>query len=317
MENKGRIHAFCAPMEGVTELVFRRIHYECFGGVEAYYLPFIDPTQHLELSNRERRNVLPENNAGVPCVPQVLTKVSDYFLWAAELFRDMGYTEINLNTGCPSGTVMAKGKGAGMLKDTEQLDAFLDRVCGKSALPVSVKTRIGFESPQEWERILEVYSRYPLKKLIVHARTSRDAYKEGTLRPQCWKAAEDMYLGDIVYNGDIKDIEDIEPIRNDPAAEISVMIGRGLIADPALARQMNGGCTSSREEIIHFHDRLSEELMRVYQPDAALIKLKTVMEYLIRRFDNIGKIEKQIHKARKMQELIDIDHRMFENCEMK
>lgn len=119
------IPVFFAPMEGLTDAVFRRVHHECFEGVTDYYIPFISPTKHLVLTGREKHNVLPEYNEGVPCVPQVLTKDEEHFLWAAGVLRDMGYTEINLNAGCPSGTVTSKGKGAGILREVRELDYFL------------------------------------------------------------------------------------------------------------------------------------------------------------------------------------------------
>ena len=106
---------YFAPMEGVTDAVYRRVHHAHFGGVDKYFIPFISPTQNLVLTPRERNNVSPDVNAGMRVVPQVLTKKADHFLWAAQLLHDMGYEEINLNIGCPSGTVTAKGKGAGML----------------------------------------------------------------------------------------------------------------------------------------------------------------------------------------------------------
>ena len=116
---------FFAPMEGLTDAVLRRVHHRLFGGVTAYYIPFISPTQHLVLTNREKKNLLPEYNGDTPCVPQVLTRSEEHFLWAARMLADMGYREVNLNAGCPSGTVTAKGKGAGMLRDVKQLDYFL------------------------------------------------------------------------------------------------------------------------------------------------------------------------------------------------
>ena len=186
---------FFAPMEGLTDAAFRKAHHQCFGGVDAYYMPFISPTKHMVLTGREKHNVLPEYNAGVPSVPQVLTKDEEHFLWAARLFRDMGYSEINLNAGCPSGTVTAKGKGSGMLRDTKELDYFLEDVCRDSPLPVSVKTRIGFDSPEEWERLLAIYAQYPLKRLIIHPRTCRERYQAGTVHRECWQAACEAYSG--------------------------------------------------------------------------------------------------------------------------
>lgn len=108
---------YFAPMEGVTDYIYRRIHRRYFPGVDKYFTPFLSPTQNHIFPPRELRQVLPENNAGIPLVPQLLTKNAADFLWAAGALADMGYGEVNLNVGCPSGTVTAKGKGAGLLAD--------------------------------------------------------------------------------------------------------------------------------------------------------------------------------------------------------
>ena len=80
----------------------------------------------------------------------------------------MGYTEVNLNLGCPSGTVTAKGKGSGFLAHPNELAAFFDEVFSKNPLPVSVKTRLGYEMPEEFAALLDLYNRYPIACLTVH-----------------------------------------------------------------------------------------------------------------------------------------------------
>ena len=142
------MHYYFAPMEGLTDSVFRRLHHRYFPGVDRYYMPFLSPTVHRSLSHKEERELPPADSVNFAAVPQILTKNAEDFLWAAQVCRDQGYDEINLNTGCPSSTVVAKGKGSGMLRDAEALDAFLDAVFQKTPLPVSVKTRLGLESPE-------------------------------------------------------------------------------------------------------------------------------------------------------------------------
>ena len=99
---------YFAPLEGVTGSEFRRAHHQFFPGVDAYYMPFLSPTQDHVFTQRERRNVLPEYNQGFRAVPQLLTKNAEDFLWCAGELSAMGYGEVNLNLGCPSGTVVAK-----------------------------------------------------------------------------------------------------------------------------------------------------------------------------------------------------------------
>lgn len=185
-------------------------------------------------------------------MPQVLTKEESHFLWAANVLRDMGYDEVNLNAGCPSGTVTAKGKGAGILRDVKQLDYFLEDVCAQSPVPVSVKTRIGFESPDEWQELLQIYAQYPLKRLIVHPRTCRERYAPGQIHPECLDMVRQLFQGQIIINGDLFTRQEVDAL---PCGE-GVMLGRGLVANPAMARVLAGGDPLRKEELIHYHDRM-------------------------------------------------------------
>ena len=133
---------YFAPMEGITDSIFRRAHHRHFGGVDRYFMPFLSPTIHRALTHKEDRELPMADSEDFAAVPQVLTKVADDFLWAAQVCADRGYDEVNLNIGCPSGTVVSKGKGSGMLRDLAALDAFLEEIFTKSPLPISVKTRL-------------------------------------------------------------------------------------------------------------------------------------------------------------------------------
>ena len=161
---------YFAPMEGLTDSVYRKAHHSHFPGVDAYYMPFLSPTVHRCLTPREARELPKADSVPFRAVPQLMTKVPEDFLWAAGVCRDLGYEEVNLNLGCPSGTVTAKGKGSGMLRDPESLERFLDGIFDGSPLPVSLKTRLGFTDPEEFPRLLEIFNRYPACKLILHPR---------------------------------------------------------------------------------------------------------------------------------------------------
>lgn len=245
-----------APMEGVTGHVFRRVYAECFGGLDRYYTPFLTPPQvGSTFGGRLRREIDPEANRGLDVVPQLLTKDADNFVWATRLLADMGYTEVNLNLGCPSGTVVAKGKGAGFLRNLDELEVFLRDVCERSCLPVSVKTRVGVQSDEEYGAILDLYCRLPLKELIVHPRVQRDRY-DGTPRQGPYGETLDRAPFPVAYNGDIFAPEDMEALVGTYPATRHVMLGRGILANPALARQIAGGRAATAAELRRFHDRL-------------------------------------------------------------
>ena len=301
---------YFAPMEGFTDANYRSAHHRVFGGAEKYYIPFISPTQYDCLTPREKAAVLPENNAGVPAVPQVLANRAEPFLWAARTLCDMGYSEVNLNVGCPSGTVTAKFKGAGMLRDLSTLRAFLDEVFAHSPLPVSIKTRIGFSEPGEWESILALYQDYPIHELTVHPRTRAQYYK-GKVFPEAFARAREVLTVPLAYNGDVFSPEDAALVETCcPGA--AVMLGRGLLTNPALARQLGGGAGLSVTEVQRFHDVLYEGYLARYPRNIAVWRMCDAMKYLSLAFEDPHRCIKAMRKARNEAEYLDAVRRLLE-----
>ena len=161
---------YLAPLEGITGWIYRSAVYECFGGFDKYFVPFIRPNQMGHFSAREKKDILPAHNAGMRTVPQILTNQAGDFLRTAAKLKEYGYEEVNLNLGCPSKTVVTKRRGAGFLAEPERLEAFLDEIFGKCPIRISVKTRLGMEEPGEFTRLLKIYNKYPMEELIIHPR---------------------------------------------------------------------------------------------------------------------------------------------------
>lgn len=316
-QNRTMIFLSFAPMEGLTDSVYRRVHHECFPGTDLYYLPFISPTQHHRLTTREARELDPKSNTGVPCVPQVLTKDPELCLWFAKLAEDLGYREININAGCPSATVTAKGKGAGLLRNPDALRKFLDGVLTKSPLPVSVKTRIGYQSAEEWLDLLQIYNTYPLKKLIVHARTCGERYDPGTVHWECLKETARNCRHELVINGDLFTADDIHRVTAELPGVSGVMLGRGLVANPGLIREVREQIAVTKKEITFFHDRLVEEYMKVYDPYVVFMKLRVVMKHMICCFDVDYREDRHLRKSGSLRELLEIDRTLFRDHELK
>ena len=283
-----------APLEGVTDAVCRRVHHQLFGGVSRYYIPFITPSIPRVFTTRDLRAIDPKQNEGVPVIPQLLTRDPELFLWAANELQALGYDEVNLNAGCPSGTVTAKGRGAGLLRDPAALQAFLDAIFQASPLPISIKTRIGFEDPAEWPALLNLLKQYPLKELIIHPRTRSGFYK-GELYPACAESALDAGLP-VVYNGDLFTPEDIAALQARWPG-MPVMLGRGLISNPALARQTAGGNRITAEEIRGYHDALQRGYAAEFPPDQVHSRLREHMKYLSCCFEGAGKALKALRKS--------------------
>lgn len=299
------MHYYFAPLEGITDSIFRSLHSKYFPGVDRYYTPFLSPTVHRGLTAREAREIPRADTLTYEAVPQLLTKVSEDFLWLAGVCADLGYKEVNLNTGCPSGTVTAKGKGAGMLADPDGLDRFLDQICAASALPVSVKTRVGVTDESEFPRLVEIFNQYPIRELIIHPRIRKDFYG-APLRPGAFAFAAENCKLPLCYNGDLCSQEDIHAVQNIYPALNAVMIGRGLIGDP-------GMLSGKRDAMQAFHDHLLEEYIALFgSARNAMFRLKENWFYLAPNFENSEKLAKKLRKTTDMQEYRSITAEIFQ-----
>ncbi len=288
---------YFAPLEGITDAVFRRIHHTYFPGLHRYYTPFFSPTVHRALTPREARELPPAHSLDVTVVPQLLTRVPEDFLWMARQCRDLGYTEVNLNVGCPSGTVTAKGKGAGMLQNLDSLDAFLEAIFAESPLPISVKTRIGFESPAEFPALLDVYNRYPIRELTVHPRV-RSAFYQGSVDRDAFDFCMRNSKNPVCYNGDITSIAQLDVLQHQYPTLQAVMLGRGLVGDPGL---LSDGTTGRQLE--GYMNALTQEYLRTFgNARNTMFRLKEHWAYLAPRFSPSDKLTKQLRKTTDLSE---------------
>ena len=287
---------YFAPLQGITDVPFRQIHADLFSGISKYFTPFISPTRNYNLTNHELSEVDPGNAHGFTLVPQIIASRPELFLWAADHLAEMGYTEVNLNMGCPSGTVTAKGKGAGMLTSLSGLKCFLDEVYSHTPIRVSVKTRLGWQNPEEFPDLLELLNDYPVSELIVHSRTRSQFYK-GETNPEAFFSALPHCRMPLVYNGDLfTPGQCIEFMKANPGLK-TLMIGRGLAANPALARTVLGGAPLSRTELHAYHDRLYNAYTQTFSSNAVLGRMREVGKHLACCFDDAGKVRKKIRKA--------------------
>ena len=306
------IRYYFAPMEGLTDSIYRRAHHTYFSGVDRYYMPFLSPTIHRTLTHREDRELPMADSVDFQAVPQVLTKVAEDFLWAARVCQDRGYDEVNLNVGCPSGTVVSKGKGSGMLRDLEHLDQFLEEIFRDSVLPVSVKTRLGMEDPEEFLKILEIYNRYPIKELTIHPRVRKQFYN-GTVDMEMFRYAVRNSRNPLCYNGDITSVAQISAIAEEFPSVGSVMIGRGLVADPGL---LCGGTDVKALE--QFMNALLEEYTVSFGGARnAMFRLKENWGLLHPRFEGVDKLWKKLRKTTDLEEYKAITAEIFHTLPLR
>ena len=303
---------YFAPMEGLTDSIYRRAHHRFFGGIDRYYMPFFSPTVHRTLTPREIRALPKADSVPFTAVPQVLTKDPGDFLWAAEVVRDLGYKEINLNIGCPSGTVVSKGKGSGMLRDLEELERFFDHIFAASSLPVSVKTRIGLENEEEFPAILDLYNRYPIKELTIHPRVRRQFY-EGQVHREWFSYAVAYSKNPLCYNGDIRTMSEIDTLQKEYPGLGAVMIGRGLIADPGMLR---GGTNADTLEA--FLNELMDEYEVAFSGCRnSLFRMKENWANLHDRFEGSDKLWKKMRKTTDAAEFRRLSAELLHTCPMK
>ena len=283
---------YYAPMEGITDATFRRLHHKYFPGVDKYFMPFISPTIHRTLTHREARELPRADSVDFAAVPQLLGKNVEDMLWAIGVCADLGYDEVNINLGCPSGTVVSKGKGSGMLSDLDALDAFLEAIYAKAVLPVSLKTRIGVNDSENWENILEIYRRYPVKELTVHPRI-RKAFYKGDCDLTAFARSVENSPFPVCYNGNLYSLADAEAIAARFPTVESVMIGRGLVADPGM---LTG--STDRQTLKAFLSELSDTYCIVFESKRnAIYRMKDNWHYLISLFEGSDKLWKEMRKS--------------------
>lgn len=307
----------CAPMEGVTGDLFRQVQRRHFAPADRYYTPFLSPSANRTLSPRELREVLPEHNAGIRVIPQLMGHCAADFLWMAGVLADMGYDEVNFNLGCPSGTVVRKRKGAGLLAERELLERFFDEVFEKAPVAISVKTRVGRECPDEFPALLELYNRYPIRELIVHPRVQTDQY-ENHPDPAAFAGALAHSRAPVCYNGDLFDVPAVRAFQADFPQAGRAMLGRGLAANPGLIGELRTGEPVTAAALREFHDDLYEATRaRIPDERSMLFRMKETWRYLGCSFAEPERACKRIRKAQRRAEYESAVCGLFAACPVR
>lgn len=324
---------YFAPMEGITTYIYRNAHHKHYQGIDKYYAPFVSPGPDQGLSMKEVRDILPENNENIPLIPQLMTNRSVDFIKACQVVSNLGYKELNFNLGCPSGTVVSKRKGSGFLAYPDDLDRFLDEVFNdpmivNKEVEISIKTRAGKMSHDEWPRLMEIYNQYPMKELIIHPRVQQDFYKN-TPSWDVFADAVKVSKIPLVFNGDIFRVPEFLKFAETFPQIDAIMLGRGIIRNPELAEQIFAlydqvdertetsviGSISEeakanavpdvfdKKRFRAFHDELIEEYSDyMYGEKPVLYKMKELWFYMMSMFPDNGKLDKKIKKTNRLDE---------------
>jgi len=235
-----------APMQGLTELMFRRAYNQCFPGtLDSSVAPFVSLT-HGNCGGREQlEDILPEDNEGsIPVIPQILGHELEEFVRMADCMADLGYAEVNWNIGCPMRRIAAKHRGSGILPYPDEIRTVVDYVVPRIKARLSVKMRLGHRSPDEIFDIIPILNDYPLASVTIHGRTGKQQYGGSVDRERVMRAAA-MLKAPFIYNGDITTTGQLSAVSSQWAAVSNqplagIMIGRGILYDPTLPLKIKG-----------------------------------------------------------------------------
>ena len=291
---------YFAPLEGITGYLYRNAHNTFFHNTDKYFSPFIVPSISGTFKNKDLNDILPENNPGITLVPQLLTNNSKDFIQTSKKIKELGYQEINLNLGCPSGTVVSKNKGSGFLAKKEELDAFLYEIFSASVTKISIKTRIGKDKPEEFYDLIEIYNKYPIEELIIHPRVQKDFYKNQP-NLHIFKDALGLSKNPVCYNGDIFTVEAYKKFVEEFPGVDKIMLGRGLISNPGLINEITNHKKLDKKLLKDFHDRIYEDYKAILFGDRnILFKMKEIWFYMINLFPDNEKYAKKIKKSERL-----------------
>ena len=310
---------YFAPMEGITIHTYRNICNEMFPYMDKFFSPFLVTKTKTVFSAKELRDILPENNEGLCLVPHVLTNYAADFIIRRKELEKLGYKEVNLNLGCPSGTVVSKFRGSGFLAKPKELDEFLDRVFHEftaSDVKLSVKTRLGKDEPEEFYRLMEIYNKYEMSELIIHPRTQKDYYKN-TPNWKVFKDAVGLSKNPLCYNGNIFTVDDYERFTKEFPEIDKIMLGRGLVCNPALVAEILGVKEMTKEVLEEFHGRIYNEFKEMYSGDKhILFRMKELWCYMIFLFQDCQKYRKKIMKSKNLLEYESAVAGIFRECKI-
>ena len=300
---------YMAPLESVTTWIYRQAHAKIYGRLDKYFIPFLEPHEKRDFKTRELQEILPEHNENIYAVPQILTNRSEGFIKLAKALKEWGYEEINLNLGCPSKTVVTKGKGSGFLAKPEELKLFLTEIFDalSGEVKISVKTRIGKEDPEEFPALLELFNKYPMEELIIHPRVQKDGYGN-VPRLEIYELAEKQSMNPICYNGDLYTREQIRNLTERFPGTQRLMFGRGFLRNPGLLYNEGKDSEETFEKFWAFHDLVYEGYQERNMGDRnVLFKMKELWSYQVYQFsepERLFKVFKKVQDCKEYEQMI-------------
>jgi tRNA-dihydrouridine synthase B len=306
---------YLAPLRGFTDYIYRNAFSRHFSGFDAAVTPFIPSVETIRAKPSHLKDVLPENNASMPIIPQIISNDPGHFIHLAVQLFDLGYPTVNWNLGCPYPMVAKKQRGSGLLPFPEKIDAFLEKTLPSIPNRLTIKTRLGRNKSNEIFQLMPVFNRYPLEEIVIHPRTGKQMY-DGEPDLEAFEKCIAMTHHRIVYNGDITDLATFENLAMRFKDTSGWMIGRGAVANPYLPAIIRAGRDDASNQVETFR-RFYEDLFESYEqvfsgPSHLLARMKGFWTYFSQSFTEGRKILKKVHRTLKLQRYLDIVERFFE-----
>ena len=282
-----------APLQGYTTGIYRKAHAEIFGGVDAYYAPFLR-IENGRPREKDLRDIDDDHDliTGAKTVPQIIANSVNEFKTLADAIMQKGFTEIDFNMGCPFPMQVSRHRGAGLLSDVQTVKSIMDEIArftAKNSIKFSVKMRLGQNSPDEAFALLPILNATPLAHITLHPRLGKQQYK-GAIDYTSFVRFYDECRHPLVYNGDITSVSQMRKIEAGYPKLAGIMIGRGMLARPSLAAEYKAASDASAasisekdllSKILEMHSRLYEHARCTYQGDSQILShIKSFWEYL-------------------------------------
>lgn len=301
--NNEQLPIHFAPLQGYTDAIYRSAHARIFGGIASYYTPFVR-LEHGDFRRKDVRELDADNNRGVNLTPQLIASTPEKILRILALFIEKGYKNVDINLGCPFPTLAKRHNGAGLLPYPDEVKALLmAAIEAHPEIRFSVKMRLGWEDANECMALLPLLNSLPLSHITMHPRLGKQQYK-GEVDLEAFQRFYAECEKPLVYNGDLLTLDDIERIESRFPRLAGLMIGRGLLANPALAIEYQQGEPLSPQAMMEKIRLLHADVFSQYGnlleggEQQLLTKMRTFWEYLLP--DGDRKAKKVIHKTSKL-----------------
>lgn len=292
-----------APMRGLTLRPYRAMLKKYFGGVHGSVSPFIPTIKGPRIKPRLLRDVLPSPQDLNPMVPQILGRSPDDIRTLIRALADAGHEVVNWNLGCPSPTVRRHKRGAGMLAHKDLLMSVLDQILKDAPARISIKIRLGVDDVVTLQSLLPALNRRPIESLIVHPRTAEQLY---TGRPDldAFATVLEHTTHTVMYSGDIYCPADLQELKRRFPHQRLWMLGRGLMVNPMLGRDLAGQSLDHPiERIRDFQNELLDGYLELFRFEAAALgHMKELWSYLHRSFEGGEQAFVRIRRQRMLRD---------------